>query len=816
MIGYTRDVQKVMEYAKTYAAHSGGTMGTEHILAGIMSVTDSYAFEILDKLKFGKESVFKNLNVTNTSTGFIITSSQCKRAFERARVLADRAGYVLADTQHLLLALSADLTCGAAVILEKHGITFDKLLPIIDSIDRMSVSGALGARVEEENSSQEQYLNDKDGGKLDEEDDPLAKFGADITVRAAQGKIDPVIGRSREIERIIQILSRRTKNNPVLIGEPGVGKTAIAEGLALRIIKSEVPESLKGKRVFSLDVGSLVAGTKYRGDFEERLKKALESLKDGNTILFIDEIHMIVSAGDKEGGMTVSNMIKPMLARGEISTIGATTIDEYRKYIEKDAALERRFQPITVEPPTVDDTVNILKGLRERYEIHHKVKITDEALVAAAVLSDRYITDRFLPDKAIDLVDEAASKLRISNLMAPPEIKNLEEEVTVIKSTINQCDSRGETEKAVSLRKDLDETEAKLNALKNEWQSGKKYEELSVGEDDIAEVVSDWTNIPIKSLTETESVKLAHLEETLKSRIIGQDEAVNAVARAVKRARAGLKDPKRPIGSFIFLGGTGVGKTELTKALAEVMFGDESLMIRLDMSEYAEKINVSRLIGSAPGYVGFEDGGQLTERVRRKPYSVILFDEMEKAHPDVFNILLQVMEDGRLTDSHGRTVSFKNTIIIMTSNIGAEEINKMRRVGFSDGEADEADYNAMKERQIAALKAAMRPEFINRVDDIIIFRRLEKEALIKIAELLLAGLKKRLAERKINLEFDDKVTEFIVERGYEPAYGARPVKRTIQRLIEDRLSEEIIAGTLKEQKSVKIDCADKELIFTIH
>lgn len=827
MIGYTRDVQKLMDIAKEYAAVYGGTLGTEHILAAMLTLEDCYAYEILVRLGLSKEKALSYLN-KSAPTNFVYVSSMTKRALELSRVIAEKYGYDYADSQHLLLALAADSNNGASKILNKHKITFNDLKSILDSMAGNNVGKndyddeiplSLREALETmfnfrpgDNFGKRDYSSAEEDGKGMDEN--LSSIGIDLTERAGKGKVDPVIGRSKEIERIIQILSRRTKNNPILIGEPGVGKTAIVEGLALAIVQGDVPEILKGKRIFSLDLGSLVAGTKYRGDFEERLKKAIESLKDGNTILFIDEIHMIISAGDREGGMTVSNLIKPMLSRGEIPTIGATTLDEYRKNIEKDAALERRFQPIMVEPPSVEDTITILKGLREKYEIHHKVKITDEAIEAAAKLSDRYITDRYLPDKAIDLIDEAASKLRVSHLIAPPDVKSLEEQISAIENSIEQAVARKEYEKAYKLHLESKEVSKKLAEIKKQWGRDKQDEELAIGEKEIAVVVSDWTHIPVVSLTEAESERLMRLEDTLRKRVIGQDEAVSAVARAVRRARAGLKDPKRPIGTFIFLGPTGVGKTELSKALAEAMFGDENLMIRIDMSEYMEKFNVSRLIGAAPGYVGYEEGGQLTEKVRRKPYSVVLLDEIEKAHPDVFNLLLQVLDDGRLTDSQGRVVSFKNTIIIMTSNIGASDIANMRRVGFSS-EAEDSSYESMKEKQLSALKNAMRPEFINRIDDIIIFRSLDEEVLSKINDMLLNALAERLKEKNITITVTDEAKKYILAKGTDKTYGARPLKRTIQRMLEDKLSEKIISGEISDGSTVEIGLANGDLQFSV-
>ena len=603
----------------------------------------------------------------------------------------------------------------------------------------------------------------------------------------------------------------------MLIGEPGVGKSAIVDGLAQAIVKGQVPDILRGKIVFSLDITSMVAGTRYRGDFEERLKKAIDGIKSaGNIILFIDEIHTILGTGSTgEGGLDVANVLKPMLARGELQTIGATTIEEYRKYFEKDAALERRFQPIMVEQPSVSDTIEILQGLKEKYEQHHKVEITDEAISSAAILSDRYITDRFLPDKAIDLIDEAASRKKILNFTTPPEIRKIEEKIKEVELNKSEAARHEQYERADKLKQERDNLVEQKEKLEAEWKNKSKDVKLSIGEEDIADIVSDWTGIPVRKITEGESEKLQHLEEILHKRVIGQDEAVVAVAKAIKRARAGLKDPKRPIGSFIFLGPTGVGKTELAKALAEAMFGDENLLIRVDMSEYMEKHNVSKLIGSAPGYVGYDEGGQLTEKVRRKPYSVVLFDEVEKAHPEVFNILLQILEDGRLTDSHGRVVSFKNTIVIMTSNIGASEIAAAKApLGFGTGASkEEAAYENMKERQMQALKEAMKPELINRIDEIIFFHRLTKDDIEKISAIMFASLSKRLEERDISVTITQAAKDYIVSQGYNEEYGARPLRRTIQRLVEDKLSEMLLSGEIGSGDKVNIDCVDGALTF---
>ena len=834
MIGYTIDVQKAMEIATTVAEISGGNLGSEQILFGLCEVTDSYASEILKRFSVTSDTISQYIKKSVISS-MVVIGNTGKRILERARIFANKYNDDLADTHHILLAIVYDKGSVAAKILSQYKVDFDTIKDILDSmnangikpVDPITRINEMFKNIEQlgfsnmssnQDNDQSSLYGDqnKNNGSPKASPSSIEKFGIDLSEQARNGKLDPVIGRGREIERIIQILSRRTKNNPVLIGEPGVGKSAIVEGLAQAIASNDVPETLKGKRIFSLDVSSMVAGTRYRGDFEERLKNALKVIKEENYILFIDEIHMIMGAGDSEGGsMNAGNILKPMLARGELHTIGATTIDEYRKHIEKDSALERRFQPIMVDPPSVDDTIKILQGLRERYEIHHKVKITDEAITAASKLSDRYITDRFLPDKAIDLIDEASSKVRIKNLIMPPDLKEIEEKLHTTVNSINQAVKKEEYEKAARLKKEQEDLEKSLIDLKQKWGLRKGDEELSIGEEDIANIVSEWTHIPVVSLTEEESQRLMRLEDTLAKRVIGQDEAVGSVARAVKRARAGLKDPKRPIGSFIFLGPTGVGKTELSKALAEGIFGDESLLIRMDMSEYMDKANVSKLIGAPPGYIGHDDGGQLTEKVRRKPYSVILFDEIEKANPEVFNILLQLLDDGRLTDSHGRVVSFKNTVVIMTSNIGADDISNMKRVGFTDQQYEES-YESMKEKQLNALKKRMRPEFINRIDDIIIFRKLEKDILYKITDNLVKELENRLQEKNITIKISDAAKSFIVDKGCDLNYGARPLKRTMQKLVEDRLSEEIILKKLKDGDSVTIDLENDKLAFKIN
>lgn len=640
----------------------------------------------------------------------------------------------------------------------------------------------------------------------------LDSLARDLTAIAREGSLDPVIGRSKEIQRVIEVLSRRTKNNPVLIGEPGVGKTAIAEGLAQQIVNNEVPEILRDKRVMTLDMGTVVAGTKYRGEFEDRLKKVMDEIRQaGNIILFIDELHTLIGAGGAEGAIDASNILKPSLARGELQCIGATTLDEYRKYIEKDAALERRFQPIQVDEPTAEESILILKGLRDRYEAHHRVSITDEAIDAAVKLSDRYISDRFLPDKAIDLIDEAGSKVRLRSFTTPPNLKELEMKLEEVRKEKDASVQSQEFEKAASLRDTEQRLREQLEETKKTWKEKQGQENSEVTVEDIAMVVASWTGIPVSRLAQKETDKLLNMEQILHNRVIGQDEAVVAVAKAVRRARAGLKDPKRPIGSFVFLGPTGVGKTELARALAESIFGDEDAMIRIDMSEYMEKHSTSRLVGSPPGYVGYEEGGQLTEKVRRKPYSVVLLDEIEKAHPDVFNILLQVLEDGRLTDSKGRTVDFRNTILIMTSNVGASELKRNKYVGFNV--QDEAqDYKDMKGKVMSELKKAFRPEFLNRIDEIIVFHSLEKKHIKEIVTLMADQLMKRLAEQDLVLELTDAAQDKIADEGFDPEYGARPLRRAIQKHVEDRLSEELLRGTIEKGQKVVLDVTDGEFI----
>ncbi|MEG1963872.1 MAG: ATP-dependent Clp protease ATP-binding subunit [Clostridia bacterium] len=833
------DIAKIaVAKAEEYAYKSGGIVGTEHLLCGIIFAEDSSASKLLKANGITVNDIPKIIRLSGNSAQ-IELSTRVEKILLQANEYAETHNTQI-SCELMLFAILQQTNSYAVNALVNLGFT--NIDGLIAKIKQMLLSNNFvdDNQFGEQNSGfpkgfkisfsannafnpndngfnsgdfngNEQNENNEgndDGGNIYK----LEKLGVDLTEKARQKKLDPVIGRSKEIDRIIQILSRRTKNNPVLIGEPGVGKSAVVEGLAQAIVEGNVPEMLKNKKIFSLDMASVVAGTKYRGEFEQRLQSAIKQIQaDGNIIVFIDEIHNIVGAGSAEGSMDAGNILKPMLARGELQTIGATTINEYRKHIEKDAALERRFQPIIVEPPTVEETITILNGLRNKYEAHHKVSITQGAIKAAAELSDRYISDRFLPDKAIDLIDEACSKKRISNFVSPDDVKEIEAKITAKTINLNNAVSKKDYETASIIQKELKSLEATLKERKDAWKNSKKDVLLEVDENDIAEILSSSTSIPVSKLTQSESEKLLNLENELHKRVIGQDEAINAVSKAVRRARAGLQDPKRPIGSFIFLGPTGVGKTELCKALAEYMFGDENLMIRFDMSEYMEKINVSKLIGSAPGYVGYEEGGQLTEKVRRKPYSVILFDEIEKAHPDVFNLLLQIMEDGRLTDSQGRTVNFKNTIVIMTSNIGASDINAMPKLGFSNN--TELEEEKSKEKHLNALKQTMKPEFINRIDDIIIFHKLEKEDIKKIADIIINQLILRLKKQDITLTVDESVKEYIVEKGFDVEYGARPLRRAVQKYIEDALSDQILAGKIQIKDNILCIMQENEVVF---
>lgn len=792
----TERAQRVLAHAQEEAIRlNHNNIGTEHLLLGLVKEPDGIAAKVLAAYNITEDKVVSEVEQLighgTDMGGTIQYTPRAKKVIELSLDEARKLNHNFVGTEHILLGLIRENEGVAARVLANLDLNITKA--------RSQVVKLLGSP----------EMAGKDANASKSQNTPtLDELARDLTVIAKDGTLDPVIGRSAEITRVIEVLSRRTKNNPVLIGEPGVGKTAIVEGLAQAIINNEVPETLKGKRVMSLDMGTVVAGTKYRGEFEERLKKVMEEIHQaGNIILFIDELHTLIGAGGAEGAIDASNILKPALARGELQCIGATTLEEYRKYIEKDAALERRFQPVQVDQPNVEDAIEILKGLRDRYEAHHRIKISDEALVAAVKMSDRYISDRFLPDKAIDLIDEAGSKVRLRNYTTPPSLKELEAELEKVKNEKDAAVHSQEFEQAASLRDKQTQLEKKLEETKKEWQKTQGSNNTSVTEDDIANVVAQWTGIPIAKIAETESQKLLNLEEILHNRVIGQSDAVSSISKAVRRARAGLKDPKRPIGSFIFLGPTGVGKTELAKALAEAMFGEEDAMIRVDMSEFMEKHSVSRMVGSPPGYVGHDDGGQLTEKVRRKPYSVILFDEIEKAHPDVFNILLQVLDDGRLTDSKGRTVDFRNTVIIMTSNVGAQEIKDNKFVGFG-GQTAAQDYETIRKTMMDELKKQFRPEFLNRIDDIIVFHKLEKNHLKEIVTLMVEGLANRLKEQDIHISLTDAAKEKIADEGYDPEYGARPLARAIQKHIEDQLSEELLKGEELTGHHINIDYVD--------
>ena len=788
--------RRALEAAQREAAMLGRNyIGTEHLLLGVLNdpgkagvvlggiTLEEARNEIIDLVGRGEdEAPAKTLNYTIRSKTVLEMSAR------EARDLGSDA----IDTEHILLALMRERAGVAAHALVKMGVDLNKA--------REELLRALGRSRKPENAPSE------GNGKAEESDTPmLDAYARDLTRAAKNGELDPVIGRAKEIERIVQILSRRTKNNPVLIGEPGVGKSSIVEGLAQKIIDGNIPEILRGKRVVSLDLPGMLAGAKYRGEFEERLKNTMAEIRrTGNVILFIDELHTIVGAGASEGAIDAANILKPLLARGEMQCVGATTLREYHKYIEKDAALERRFQPVMVGEPTKEESVEILMGLRERYENHHKVHITDEAIRAAVMLSDRYISDRFLPDKAIDLIDEAASRVRIRTFAAPPDMKEKEKRVAELDEETRQAVKDENFEKAADLRDQKKRLLKEMEDARRDWELKREERVETVGEEEVAEIVSLWTGIPVTRMTEDEATRLMHMEEILHKRVVGQDEAIKAVARAVRRARAGLKDPNRPIGSFIFLGPTGVGKTELCKALGEALFGDEDSLIRIDMSEYMEKYSVSRMIGSPPGYVGYEEGGQLTEKVRRKPYCILLLDEVEKAHSDVFNILLQILEDGRLTDGQGRIVDFKNCVVVMTSNAGAHAIGRQRAVGFGSAFDDERSYEAMKESIMGEVKKIFRPEFINRVDEIIVFHSLEQEHIDKIAMLMMDNVARRLKERGIDLEITPEAARTVARAGYDLQYGARPLRRAIQRLVEDALSEEILTGEIQTGEKVRV------------
>ena len=811
---FTDDAQRVLSFAQEAALELGHDyVGTEHVLIGLTKVKNGVAAKALEELNIVTEDIFEAVEEQvgrgNKKATSIYMTPRVKNVLELAVQVANRMNHNYVGTEHILLGLLSDGGGVAVGILRAMNIRTDDIVEAIRHI--------LGSSTNGNHSGQEGANNNGDLGELTD-------FGTDLNESAKQGKIDPVIGRDTEIQRVIQILSRRTKNNPVLIGEPGVGKTAIAEGLAQRIVNGNVPEILRNKRIISLSISSMLAGAKYRGEFEERLKKAIDEVQQhDDMIIFIDEIHTLVGAGATEGAMDAANILKPALARGEFQVIGATTLDEYKKHIEKDAALERRFQPVQVGEPNEEDALEILMGLRDRYEAFHKAKITDEALKAAVTLSSRYITDRFLPDKAIDVVDEAASKVRMKVFSAAPDVKALEDRLNTVKKEKEAAVTSQDFEKAAKLR---DEEQALVKEIDDKKTVAKEEsdQKLIVTEEDIASVVAQWTGIPVTKIAEEESETLLHLEDELHKRVIGQDDAVTAVAKAVRRARAGLKDPKRPIGSFLFLGPTGVGKTELARALASSLFGDESAMIRLDMSEYMEKHTVSRLVGAPPGYVGYEEGGQLTDAVRRKPYSVILLDEVEKAHADFFNILLQVLDDGRLTDSQGRTVDFRNTVIIMTSNLGAKALHKnSTELGFlapkkaesHSNDSKRIDFKEAKKSVLDAVKSHFRPEFLNRIDEMIVFHPLTEEDLTKIVTILMSDVIKRLGERDLHLEITPEAMKLLVKEGSDFTMGARPLKRAIQRLIEDPVSDLILKGEAIAGKTIKADAKDNDIVVTV-
>ncbi|MBQ7838781.1 MAG: ATP-dependent Clp protease ATP-binding subunit [Clostridia bacterium] len=805
--GFTQKANDALNSAISSAESLGHTyVGSEHILLGLLAESGGMAYTALSARKVTYKEVEQ---IIKSGIGIGSPTVLSPNDFTpRAKNIIDTAilqgrgmGHSYIGTEHILMGIIREGTGAATEILSQLGVQPQDLLN--------DLTQALG-------SSTGSKSNAKGESKEKSDTPTISKYGRDLTVLATQGRIDPVIGRQQEIERVIQILSRRTKNNPCLIGEPGVGKTAIAEGLALKIATGEVPELLRNKRIISLDLTGMVAGTKYRGDFEERIRNAIEEVqKAGDVILFIDEVHTLIGAGSAEGAVDAANILKPSLARGEIQVIGATTLEEYRKHIEKDAALERRFQPVTVGEPTEDEAIEILRGLRDKYEAHHKIKITDNAIIAAVKMSSRYIGDRYLPDKAIDLVDEAASRVRLRAFTAPPDLKALEDKLKSLGEEMESAVNSQDFERAAEIRDEKNKIAKDLENERQLWKEKNNRSTGEVGEQEIAAIVSQWTGIPVVQLTQEESQRLLRMEDELHERIVGQDEAVSAVARAIRRGRAGLKDPKRPTGSFIFLGPTGVGKTELCKTLAESMFGDENAMIRLDMSEYMEKHTVSRLVGSPPGYVGYDEGGQLTEKVRRKPYSVVLFDEIEKAHPDVFNMLLQILEDGILTDSQGRRVDFKNCVIIMTSNVGAKMIAQSgaKTLGFSADSSETASDKKIREAVMGELKNVFRPEFLNRVDDIIVFRQLTKENIDEIAGRMLASLSKRVKELDFELEFSqDAVTE-IGKAGFDPVYGARPLRRAIQQKIEDKLSEEMLEGKFTAGKKYICTFENDEFVF---
>jgi len=810
---FTNSAQRALEIANDLAAKLGHTyIGTEHILYGLVEEQNGVASKVLENQGVTSNEVLREIEEligvsqdgTIADIGAIGFTPRTKRVIENAFLEARRLNSEYIGTEHILVGIMREGDSVAVRIMMDLNVNPQKLYSeIVKTINEAGTQ----EQVEKRSSNNGSFNSTP----------TLNQYGTDLTKKAREGKLDPVIGRRNEIDRVIQILSRRTKNNPCLIGEPGVGKTAIAEGLAEKIVLSDVPETLKDKRVVSIDISSMVAGAKYRGDFEERIKKVLEEVrKAGDVILFIDEIHTIVGAGSAEGAVDAANILKPLLARGEIQVVGATTTNEYRKYIEKDAALERRFSPVMVSEPSEEDTIKILEGLRDKYEAHHNVKITDEAIKAAVELSTRYVNDRYLPDKAIDLIDEASSKVKMQTYTKPDSIRKLEDEIEKINKEKEEAIATQNFEKAAKLRDESKNKKQQLQEKQNKWKDSNTKKVMTLNKENIAQVIATWTGIPVNKITETENEKLKHLEENLHKRVVGQNEAVTSVAKAIRRGRVGLTDPNRPIGSFLFLGPTGVGKTELAKALAEAMFGNEDAMIRVDMSEFMESHSTAKLIGSPPGYVGYDEGGQLTEKVRRKPYSVILFDEIEKAHPDVMNMLLQILEDGRLTDSQGRTVNFKNTIIIMTSNVGARLITDKKKLGFSgeNGEnLDKQEYEDTKKEVMAELKKQFRPEFINRIDDIIVFHKLEEKDIKQIIDIMLIQVKNRLETQNIKIDIDDSVKELIAKKGVDNNYGARPLRRAIQNMLEDKIAEAILDGKVKPGKKSIATVENNEVII---
>lgn len=807
---FTNSAQIALEIANNIAIDLGHNyIGTEHLLYGLVKEGTGIASKVLENQNITEENVLEKIEelvgVGETpSAGTLGLTPRTKRVIENAFREARKLGSEYIGTEHLLIGIMREGDSIAVRIMLDLQVNPQKMYNEIVKV------------INEYEPSEEDKKEEKTNLASYNQTPTLNQFGEDLSKSAIDGKLDPVIGREKEIERIIEILSRRTKNNPCLIGEPGVGKTAVVEGLAQEIVAGNVPDVLKNKRVVTLDISGMVAGAKYRGDFEERIKKALKEVKKaGDVILFIDEIHTIVGAGAAEGAIDAANILKPLLARGEVQIIGATTINEYRKYIEKDSALERRFQPITVNEPNVEDTIKILKGLRDKYEAHHNVKISDEAIESAVKLSERYITDRYMPDKAIDLIDEASSKAKLKTYTEPDILKEKEEKIKALIKEKEEAIQSQNFEKAAELRDLERKQKEELEKEKKKWKDKNSKQIRSITREDIAEAISNWTGIPVQRINEDENERLKNLEKTLHERVIGQDEAVASVAKAIKRSRVGLKDPKRPIGSFMFLGPTGVGKTELSKALAECLFGDENAIIRVDMSEYMEQHSTSKMIGSPPGYVGFDEGGGLTEKVRRKPYSVILFDEVEKAHPDVLNMLLQILDDGRLTDSHGRVVDFKNTVIIMTSNIGARLITDKKAFGFVQGEetGKEKEYETIKKEVMAELKKSFRPEFVNRIDEIIVFHKLTEKELVKIADIMIAELAKRMKEQKIEIKVSKEAKDYIIKNGTDIVYGARPLRRAIQSMLEDSLAEAILDGKVKEGDKVEIGLKNGKIVI---